>query len=510
MGGEPKKMVWLTRVSSDRQDMARQQHACAMVRARGHQVVEEVELDGVSGTRVTTTPEWQRVTRMLLFDRTLALGCDSINRLLRPRDFEFGVLQFLSENAITIVLPDGELDLSNSNADYMKAFMEAFFAGQELRELSRRTRGGRDAQFARGEWPMGSGALPTGVAYDRETKTWSYTEPFSSTFPETVRSFLAGTITTYSEVGRRHGLGGDGGKYLLSNSIYTGMLEHVTHAIGPKRASGTRVQVRLEEPVRVDLVEVGKLDRPLIDRDTWAVLQRKVGEKSKNGKRAYQLRKAGPHRYKGILHCARCRKPLWSKEGKRTYYYADRATLRRGSNCSGYLPGNDLDELVDLTFLEGPLSTIEGVELLLREVLDLPEKGVEREPLKARLRAIEREEDVLVSKVAEDVIPDRVAVRRFDELGKEKQEIEDILTAANDVVVERSIELLADAAGLFLRWDTLGQEDRFSVLNQFFPRIYCDQSGITGVETTVLKDATWGPSIDRSRFRPSCAPPATG
>ena len=72
----------------------------------------------------------------------------------RPAAMRFDSIADLVEGGIFIVTQGRTYDTTNQ-ADLLQNGVEGLMSGQELLELKRRARAGRDAKFARGEWAMG-------------------------------------------------------------------------------------------------------------------------------------------------------------------------------------------------------------------------------------------------------------------------------------------------------------------------------------------------------------------
>ena len=149
------------RVSTDRQDTERQEFDLSDNRARfAVQVVRSIAVK-VSGTKVMSNEDVQQM--MAELPKVDGVSVSSIDRLFRPDDFSFLLLQeFHQHRKVIISTKEGFVEpwTPEGWATCMRAAMQA---GSELFEIKRRTSGGRRTAHAHNT-PMNT-ATPYGILY---------------------------------------------------------------------------------------------------------------------------------------------------------------------------------------------------------------------------------------------------------------------------------------------------------------------------------------------------------
>ena len=175
------KLLPLHRVSTQEQagqngqGLDRQRYSTETIaKAHGAILLPAVELADVSGSDVDQTPEWAHVLR-LVADPDTHLVVDAIDRLLRADAFNFRVMRDLLDTGTKIYMLGKVVDLSSPEDGFM-AGLFALLGGREKAEIKKRIQAGREAARRRGEWPFKNSGLPRGLAFDRQTKKWSYTD----------------------------------------------------------------------------------------------------------------------------------------------------------------------------------------------------------------------------------------------------------------------------------------------------------------------------------------------
>jgi DNA invertase Pin-like site-specific DNA recombinase len=157
----------LIRVSTDRQDVARQRSDMERLKARfGVNVIRTLELHGVSGTATLEDAQVQQ----LLNDQALAsvdgIGVSALDRLLRPAK-RFGqtaiIDRFMKEGKRIWSVREGEIDPASDEGN-AKCWQACSQASAEFRELARRTMDGR-MDFLRIEKKPDHGSAPYGYVY---------------------------------------------------------------------------------------------------------------------------------------------------------------------------------------------------------------------------------------------------------------------------------------------------------------------------------------------------------
>jgi len=137
--------IELLRVSSNKQDVARQRRDLEQVKKRFNlNAIRTLELHGVSGTAVLDNDQVQQVLRDLEDPSIEGMACSSLDRIFRPKDYtQVGILdKFAKRQKLIWSEREGELD-PHSDSGFEQCMNLATRAGAEWRELHRRTKGGR-------------------------------------------------------------------------------------------------------------------------------------------------------------------------------------------------------------------------------------------------------------------------------------------------------------------------------------------------------------------------------
>lgn len=147
------RVIALMRVSTDAQDLARQRADVERLKKKfGLVVARTVELHGVSGTETFDHQEIRSVLNDLKLPGIDGIGISSLDRLFRPGyDYrQFGILQpFVDQQKLIWSVREGEID-PRSDEGYEKCVSAAGRAGSELREMRRRSVGGKLIKLERG------------------------------------------------------------------------------------------------------------------------------------------------------------------------------------------------------------------------------------------------------------------------------------------------------------------------------------------------------------------------
>jgi DNA invertase Pin-like site-specific DNA recombinase len=154
----------MLRVSSDKQDVARQEDDVDENREQFHLNVLRTIRIKISGTLVMTHPEVQQLIKELSDPRVDGISVSAIDRLFRPKDFKsMELLQFFFDNKKVIVSTKEGIVEPWTDQGWDICMNAAQKAGAELRELKRRTKGGRKRRQAQKK--MCQTTAPYGMVY---------------------------------------------------------------------------------------------------------------------------------------------------------------------------------------------------------------------------------------------------------------------------------------------------------------------------------------------------------
>jgi DNA invertase Pin-like site-specific DNA recombinase len=156
-------VIEMLRVSSDRQDVQRQEYDTADNREQhGLNALRAIRIK-ISGTLVMTHPEVQLMLEQLSDPNVHGISVSAIDRVFRPRDYNLEILKFFDENRKVIVSTKEGIVEPWTDRGWDICMGAAQKAGAELRELKRRTKGGRRKAHAENK-PMNTCA-PYGILY---------------------------------------------------------------------------------------------------------------------------------------------------------------------------------------------------------------------------------------------------------------------------------------------------------------------------------------------------------
>lgn len=164
----------LLRVSTDGQDVERQRYDIEELAEEHHlRIVETLKLEGISGTSMMTNEQAKKLLQRLSQPHIKGLAVSSVDRVIRPqRGSDFGIANYFQDFSKKLwTVADGVIDMGKD--DGFDRFISASSrAGKELREIRRRSIGGK-LKNARAGF-LNSGSVPYGYRYvftDRNTRT---------------------------------------------------------------------------------------------------------------------------------------------------------------------------------------------------------------------------------------------------------------------------------------------------------------------------------------------------
>ena len=413
----------------DRGGLPRQRAAIdEAVRRHGLTVVRAFELPGVGGDRVSATPAWAEIRGMLASGQIRGIACDAVDRLCRASDLDLTVLADLQRHGASIWTP-GEVRDLNSATDGLLAGLLALLGGVEKAAITRRAWEGKRARRQAGRWTQALDHLPMGVAFDRKTGAWSYTEE-AQPIAELARRFAAGTGSIRS-IAAGLGITYWRARDALRHPLFRGRMSDL---------AGGWITV---------------LDPPLIDGQLGALVDARLAK----GERKYQgeQRRGGddPYLLRDALVCARCGQRMDTvvnrkKDATRGKVYEWRTYRCSGANrggmpehdkqpCDGLMmPIADVHEAVAETLL-GSIAGVDAwtaAEVALEAEPDDRRGEIER--LRARVAELEGQRGRLLKAYMREIIGE-------GEFERERAEVDRLLSALT--VELRGLEVEVAEAG---------------------------------------------------------------
>jgi site-specific DNA recombinase len=419
---ETRTVVGLLRVSTDHQEMDRQQTDLERVkRAHGLDLIRTIPLKDVSGRTVLDNIEVQRMLADLKRPDITGVAVSALDRLFRPERFgDFAILDFFRESGKLIFsAKEGVLDPA-TDAGFVMSMMSGVQAGVEWRTLKSRTMAGKEERRKRGEHPHGLHTLPRGLTFERTRNAdgkvirsrWAYTEPDSSRIRTAFDLLIQGE--SYRSIAAKIG-GGWSGRSLyrtMSNPCWMGKRVYPADA-------------HREEPI-----EVSMNIEPLISPARWQAAQKVIRERHSSWTKTNLQGREPRFLGTGLLFCECGRKYYTDHDTRRfqhdTYFCS--SALRTGVRCGSHALRR---ELVDKAIREGLVSY-----LLDPTFLKMVLGNRKREPKPDTAQQTERELAKLATKrkrthelYTEGFIEKAEFVERVNAIERAKAELETRLPA---------------------------------------------------------------------------------
>lgn len=219
-------LIGVLRVSTDGQagkdgeGLERQRASVRRIAERHGADLQMIEIIDVSGSDVADSLVWNdQVLPALIRDPDAHVAADALDRLVRADSFDLRVLQRLKALRRRIYLPDQTYDLALPT-DVMIVTMFAAVGGHEKASINRRANEGKEAHRKAGRWV--SGSIAVGIAYDKKTSRWGYTED-AALVRDAFRAYVEDRATADSlalRLGRSRGTMAN----ILRNPLYKGLM----------------------------------------------------------------------------------------------------------------------------------------------------------------------------------------------------------------------------------------------------------------------------------------------
>lgn len=332
MESKKPKVIAIYRVSTeeqaakDRAGLDRQKEAVARVVAvHDLDVISEIELAGVSGTNVGSSPQFREMLRKVGSREIDGVVVSSLDRLARPDTFESMSVLDNFKDAKALIYAEGEvLDLATKEGR-MTAQIKLAFHGYDRSNIVERSASAKEIKRRKGECPGPMSIVPLGVAYDRKTNTWSYTQEIQ-TVRRAFRLFDIDKVTNLTQLAKQVGLQRNTLAKILRNPIYKGWRVYDQKRGEEKHVvKNPRTPLKPNETVRFcrkkvqrdekDIIRVQVIKEPAVDPETFDRVQTTLSDNRCTFQREYiptEINLAV-----GIGHCAHCGRKLYPSSGKR-------------------------------------------------------------------------------------------------------------------------------------------------------------------------------------------------
>ena len=328
--------------AKDRAGIPRQREAVSRAaKARDFEIVEEIELSGVSGSNVRNSPVFREMLRKVRDREVDGVAVSDMDRLVRLDNLaDLEILDVFRMVGASIHTAECVSDFA-TNEGIFTSHIKAVFGGYERRLIIQRAQNGKEVKRRQGKCPSASITLPLCVTYDRKANLWSYT-PEVKKVKEAFRAIDEDGETNLTVIGKQVGIQPRTLWNLLRNPIYAGWRvydkkrgEEKYHSTDGKQADRRKVFRTPENTIRVQVFPV-----PAVHPDRFERVQAILNEKGTKWRR--QRESIEINLGTGIAVCSHCGKKLYASSGRRSSgnrpgYYCCAANYylakRKGSSC---------------------------------------------------------------------------------------------------------------------------------------------------------------------------------
>jgi len=480
------KAIALLRVSSaaqagpDRGGLPNQRAACERIAAAHHvEIVEWVELDGVSGVAVLADVRFANLLRRLQSPEISAVVVAAHDRLFRRGKYaDYAIWDAFAETQTRLLTPEGELDLTSDSGGLLGVIRGELGAMERRRIVERTMAGRRRKRRERGVRAEGPVGMPRGVRFDYSTQRWEYVWPEANRIRQAFELFLSGT-TNLREISRRTGIGSptepsSAVLRVLRQPLYAGIYRvdrtwegRRSHALPPDQVQEHRV-----------------LNPPLVSPEEFAEVQRLLAllRGTRPARRPPEER---PGVYSETARCANCGSAMVVVIDSRGYgaYQCGRGGRGRceaRSQTSVRIADPQLDRQVEA--LLGDLDT-------LRMLLDAATRerardaSVASRDLSRRASQLANRRERLIDAYEAGSLALPELQKRIGQIDAERAAVEAAMGAPEtpDPVPD---EVLADIVEVFAAWANLRGAERRALLRAWRIELYVERAarGVLRVE----------------------------
>jgi site-specific DNA recombinase len=451
-------------VGEDKYGQERQRHDIALA-AKAHdlEVIRAIEVVESGGTAFRGE-DFQQVFRDLERADVAGAVVAAVDRLIRPGFLgDLAVFDPFQRHHKLIFTPSQVIDVA-TDGGYLMAGMFGMSAGLEKRAILNRTLSGKERARAAGKHPGGPHLLPRGLAFDKVTGAWSYTQPDAGRVKKAYD--LLFQCMSFEDIARAVGFRtGRGVCTILRNTCWKG--------IRTSAPNGLRA-VPMERPMGIT---------PLISPAQWAKAQKILDAK----RTATRGRKRQEHNISvgsGLLRC-RCGRFLYLKRdyrpGQVDLFYCGH------SKAEGCGAGSIRRTVVEQRMLGAiaDFSSVKTVRAMVEQALSKPagKKPPSAVSTQREIARVTGERDRLIDMRVKNKITEDQFDARDRKLAGELRDLEALMPKTAPVVDPK---IMASAiAGLFAEFPYLAPEEQHALAHRAFVAFDVNEDG--GVETAVMR-----------------------
>ena len=459
-----------TEVQAEKGGLPGQRRAARRIAEQhGLEVVDEVELRGVSGTKVQDDPDFRRLLDRIQDPAIHGVIVADMDRLLRPEDpGAYSIFRRFKESATVIYTSSGARDYRH---DRLLMMIEAEVAALERERIAERTQRGKEEKRRKGLRAEGGVGMPRGVAFDHDAQQWSYVWPDAEKVRKVFRAYLA-----------------SGGRKSLRQIAFDTKLVDGTY----QEPSGAVARV-LRQPLYAGIYRVDRkwkeqrflrmrdahesyetpapgLDPPLISREDFERVQvlLKQNLAGRAPKKPHEQQGAT---YAGHLECATCGANIWvqpDSNGYRGYFCG----ASRTKGCTTGQTSNRIAEPQIDAQLEEALGSVEVLRSILERSAEEARDAARPKPSEAtrRLSELANQRERVKDAYEKGVYELPELRKRLDKIDGESSLLEELISREDDGI-RLDAKLVRELAGVFCNWSTLRRAEKRKLLAAYQVRI---------------------------------------
>jgi site-specific DNA recombinase len=468
--------IWI-RVSTEEQARGESpKHHEARARAyaelKGWEVVEIYNLSGVSGKEILSHPETQRMLDDVRKERIQALIFSKLARLARNVKELLEIAEIFQKYNANLVSLDENIDTSSPAGRLLFVVIGAL-AQWEREEIAERVRASVPVRARMGKntggigpfgykWENGKLVINPDEAYvvKRAYQLYLETGKLLTTCRRLTEEGLKARKSNFTTVTL---------KRMLTDTVYKG-LKRANYT--KTRGKGKSWELKPEEDWVYFKVE------PIVDEGLWEKVNEMIRKNEENYKEM-RVPKEGRYLFSGLVVCGLCGKKMYVYPYERMKDPIYRCRCRNKIRES-ILENKFKEGLEHLVVHPESFKKIEDEERFKIEELKERKEGMERE-----LRKVKHKIDKLFSLWEDELIDKKSFRERFEELNRQKEEIEETISriqAEIDFYSVRNISLdfiINQARRMKDMWDLLEEDEKREMAKLLLEKIQVGDGKIT-------------------------------
>jgi DNA invertase Pin-like site-specific DNA recombinase len=463
--------------AADRGSLPAQRAEIARIAARHElELVEWVELAGVSGAKVLEEPRFAAVLERLAEPGIAGVVVVDFDRLFRRGRFEdYAILDRFADTGSVIFSGEGVLDPAEDTGGLL-GVLRGELGGMERRAIARRANRVKEELRKAGRHVQGPSSLPLAVAYRLERDeaggvrpVWSYTWPEAGIVRRLFAEVLAGE-RNFARLARTLGLDRTRVKDLLRNPIYAGRRRYALRRIGKRCVP------------RTDPLEVTVFAEPLVPPADFEAVQEILDGRRRRGGRSRG--DGGPAVFYGLARCALCGAPLYvSHLARWGWKYRCSTATKRGGCPTGQLGQAVVDQAGELAVARA-LADPEVLAVALAAVLEpAPVAELDPELGTKRLEELRRERERVVTSFERGLRTLTDAEGRIRSLERQEASLRRDLEAGPGDTPDPE-EIAAAVASTFASWPFLQLAEKRRLLAAGVEAVLFERAGIAAARCT--------------------------